>query len=409
MPLLMPCEDLQPGMQLNETFMFRGRVMLSGKKILTRSDVDVLRRQYPDTTLKVSDPIFYSLTEFENDARDRDVTACVTHQIRLIMADVRRKFGQHTNLSGIDFPRIKNAVASVVEFLRNNPESTAQISRTASTPGYPSKHAGNVFYLSMLLGAAVQDYLLHERQRHLLNTLASLLAIDLKPLGLGAMFFDVAMAQVPHFFDEQYQLTAADFQYIREHPRTGEEMLPDTLPPLAKLVVRGHHETYDGTGYPGSWPMEQQHVFVRIVRICDAFDAATSRKFFRAAKSPTRALWEMSYGPYRNYYDPTLVKVFLSIIQPFPIGTVLTLEDGYGAVVTKYNHESPFTPWAVVMFDPYGERLTEDELLGPRTVGEGFLKIKRAGMEDLSFLNEAPPELAERPRAFSNFMETAYP
>jgi len=397
MPLLMPCEDLQPGMQLNEAFMFHGRVMLTGKKILTGSDVDILRRQYPDTTLKVSDPILYSLAEFENGSQDRELAANVTYPIRSIMADVQRKFGQHTNLSGVDFSRIKNTVASVIEFLTNNPVSTAQINRTASIPGYPSKHAGNVFYLSMLLGAALS------------NNPASSPAMDLRPLGLGAIFFDTAMTKVPHFFDERYQLTAADFEYIREHPRTGAEMLPDTLPPLAKQVVRGHHETCDGTG-PESWTMEQQHLFVRIVRICDAFDAATSNQFFRATKSPVRVLWEMSYGPYRHCYDPALMKIFLSIMQPFPIGTVLTLEDGYGAMVMKYNNKSPFSPSAMVMLDPYGERLPEELLLGPMTIGKGnSLKIKSAGTEDLSFLNEAPPELAERPRTFSNFMETAYP
>jgi len=141
--------------------------------------------------------------------------------------------------------------------------------------------------------------------------------------------------------------------------------------------------------------MEKLHVFVRIVRICDAFDAATSQKFFRASKSPAKALWEMAYGPFRNCYDPTLMKVFLSIIQPFPIGTVLTLEDGRGAVVVKYNRKSPFAPTVVVAFDPNRERLPKEQLVGPVNIGEGNdLKLKSAGNEDLSFLQKMPPEVA---------------
>jgi hypothetical protein len=176
------------------------------------------------------------------------------------------------------------------------------------------------------------------------------------------------------------------------------------------MVVRGHHENCDATGYPEGWPEEKLHVFLRIVRICDAFDAATSQKFFRACKSPARVLWEMAYGPFRKCYDPTLMKVFLSIIQPFPIGTVLTLEDGRGAVVVKYNRTSPFAPTVMVAFDQQGERLPKEMLVGPINIGEGnSLKLKSAGTEDLSFLYEASPKPTKRPAIFNTLLEMAYP
>ena len=70
------------------------------------------------------------------------------------------------------------------------------------------------------------------------------------------------------------------------------------MPSAAKMVVRWHHENFDGSGYPDRKPGSSLHVFVRIARICDAFDAATSEKFYKQAKSPVRALWEMTFGPY---------------------------------------------------------------------------------------------------------------
>ena len=54
MPLLFNCPDLQPGMRLAEAFMFRGRVMIPGGKVLTDNDVDVLRRKYPEASFRVS-------------------------------------------------------------------------------------------------------------------------------------------------------------------------------------------------------------------------------------------------------------------------------------------------------------------------------------------------------------------
>ncbi|MCL2641280.1 MAG: hypothetical protein FWD53_10575 [Phycisphaerales bacterium] len=411
MPLLVTSQDLQPGMRLAEAFRLNGRTMLPGGKVLNADDIEILQRKYTEIIFKVGDPVLDSLVEFEDDTREREVATTVTHQIQSTMTDVQQKFGQRTDMGGVDFSRIKNTVSSVVEFLHGNPVSAALINRTASGLGYLPEHAGNVFYLSMVLGAAVRDYVVRERQRQTsASTLTQSVATDLKPLGLGAMFLDIAMTQLPQIFDERYELTDADRKFIREHPKAGADLLPETFPPVTKMIVRNHHENCDGTGYPDSLPGERLHVFSRIVRICDAFDAATSQKYFKAAKSPARVLWEMAYGPYQNCYDPTLMRVFLSIIQPFPIGTLLTLEDGRGAVVTKYNRQSPFAPTVLVAFDPHGVKLSQEKLTEPVTIGEGnSLKLKSAWTEDLSFLQDKSPLPAQRSTALNNLLEMAYP
>ncbi len=61
MPLLLTCQDLQIGMRLAEAFVWRGRVMLPGGKVLTDSDVEVLRRAYPNVSVKVGDPVLDGL------------------------------------------------------------------------------------------------------------------------------------------------------------------------------------------------------------------------------------------------------------------------------------------------------------------------------------------------------------
>ena len=76
----------------------------------------------------------------------------------------------------------------------------------------------------------------------------------------------------------------------------------------------------DGSGYPDGLGGDQLHVFTRIVRIADAFDAATSTSVYKEAKSPVRVLWEISTGPYARFYDPALVRTLTKLVQPFPIG-----------------------------------------------------------------------------------------
>ena len=171
--------------------------------------------------------------------------------------------------------------------------SAALISRNGTEQGYLAEHAGNVFYLSMVLGAAVRDYVVRERQRQTsASNLTHAVAMDLLPLGLGAMFLDVAMTPLEHVFVPGYELSDEDRKLIYEHPSAGADMLPESMPSAAKMIVRWHHENFDGSGYPDKRPGSGLHVFVRIARVCDAFDAATSAKFYSGApKSPVRALW----------------------------------------------------------------------------------------------------------------------
>ncbi|HVS70535.1 MAG TPA: HD domain-containing phosphohydrolase [Phycisphaerae bacterium] len=413
MPLLVTSLDAQPGMRLAEAFVYRGRVMLPGGKTLTPDDVATLQRKYPDVLLRVGDPVLDALAAFEDDRRERDAAATVTQQITEKVAFVQQKVTDHTDLSTVDFGRLRTSVETVIDFLKNNPVSAALIERQNESGGYLAEHAGNVFYLSMVLGSAVRDYIVRERQRQTnASSLSPSVAMDLLPLGLGAMLMDVAMAPLAHVFKPGYVLTPQDREAIFNHPLVGADMLPDTLPAAAKMIVRWHHENFDGTGYPHRRPGPSLHVFVRIARICDAFDAATSNRMYGRAKSAARALWEMSAGPFRKCYDPVLMKVFGTVIQPFPVGAKVRLTDGRYAVVVKYNRKNAFQPVVLVAFDAAGQAFPAKEVIGPLTIGEGNdLRLGSYQGEDLSFLAEAAPPAEDRAEgaAFEDLLEAAYP
>jgi HD-GYP domain-containing protein (c-di-GMP phosphodiesterase class II) len=400
-------------MRLAEAFLFKGRMMLPGGKSITTDDVGILQRKFPDVMLKVGDPVLDSLVNFEDDRREREVAREVTQKIASVMGEVQQKFGQRANLSGLDFNGVQRTVTGVVDYLKDNPVSAALLTRGGSEQDYLAEHAGNVFYLCMVLGSAVRDYVVRERQRQTsASHLSHAVAMNLLPLGLGAMFLDIGMSGLQHIFAPGYELTTEDRQGIFNHPTVGADMLPESLPPLARLIVRSHHENFDGTGYPARKPGPGLHVFVRIARICDAFDAATSDKLYRKAKTAVRVLWEMSAGPYRKCYDPVLMKVFSGVIQPFPIGAKLKLVDGRTAVVVRYNRKAPFQPTVVVAFGPNGERLGPDQLMGPLNVGDGnALELQSFGEEDLAYMRDAvaPEPLTLDAAAFHELTDAAYP
>lgn len=402
--------------------MLRGRTMLPGGKVLTGEDVDILKRKYPDVVLKVGDPILDSLVEFEDDSRDREVATTARARIVATVTDCHHRLATQSSHGGIDYNKARSVVADVMEYLAQNPVSSALLDRNMDSSSPLAEHAGTVFYLSMVLGSAVRDYVMRERQRQTSAAkLSGNIAMDLLPLGLGAMFMDIGMMPLTHIFAEGYKLTDADRKMIREHPVVGADLLPEHLPTGVKLIVRTHHENYDGSGYPGAQAGPSLHVFTRIARICDAFAAATGMRAYKGRKSPARAIWEMSAGPYQKFYDPVLMKVFASLIQPFPIGAKLKLADGTSAVVVRYNRRDPFKPSLVLAFAEDGSRLPQEALRPLESTDltpDAPTRIASYGGEDLEYLHEQPmplpivPESSKTkpsPLVVSSVLEAAYP
>jgi HD-GYP domain-containing protein (c-di-GMP phosphodiesterase class II) len=412
MPLLFGCKELQSGMRLAEAFVYRGRVMIPGNKVLTSSDIGVLQRTYPDTSLRISDPVLDALADFEDDSGDREVAQVAAQKVASCVAETQQRFAQQTSLASVNFNSVRDAAGEVMDYIGRNPVSAALIDRSVDPNSPLAGHTGNVFYLSVVLGTAVRDYVMRERQRQTsASHLSATIAMNLLPLGLGAMFMDVGMYELQHLFAAGYTLTDADRAALHQHPIKGADLLPDTLPAGTKMVVRSHHENFDGSGYPDGQAGEKMHVFTRIVRLCDAFIAATSPRAHRAAKTPARTLWEMCRGPYRKCYDPELTKVFTGLIQPFPVGAKIRLRDGRYAVVVKYNRVDPFLPTAIIAFNEAGERLAEGQVKGPLIVGGGDLPLGSFDGEDLSFLKDLRDASERRPtkRQIESLVDAAYP
>ncbi len=318
------------------------------------------------------------------------------------MASVVERYTGRASLVDVGVQAVHACVLEVLEFLKANPVSAALLTRSLDAETYLAQHAGSVFYLSTLLGSVVREYVARERQRQsIAGSLQQNHVLDLVPLGLGAMFADVGMVPLKHLLTENRPLTPEERDAIRQHPIAGANMLASNFSPLAKMVVRTHHENYDGTGYPDGLERRKLHIFSRLVRIADAFDAATASNVFREAKSPVRVLWEMSQGPFRRFYDPALMKVFANLIQPFPIGAKLRMLDGRQAVVVRYNRTNSFEPFVLIAFDAEGKRLPDEQLTGPFQLNENHdLRVAAFGDEDLGYLyqskaREAPPPPSE--------------
>ena len=80
------------------------------------------------------------------------------------------------------------------------------------------------------------------------------------------------------------------------------------------LIIRAHHESWDGKGYPQGLKGEDIPYLARLLTIVDAFDAMTNDRPYYSAISPTEALRELKFCA-GVQFDAALVEQFEKYIS----------------------------------------------------------------------------------------------
>jgi putative nucleotidyltransferase with HDIG domain len=141
---------------------------------------------------------------------------------------------------------------------------------------------------------------------------------QLEVLGLGALLHDIGKIAVPDaILRKTGPLTRDETLAMRQHPVIGADIL-QRVPYLAAAApaVRGHHERWDGAGYPDRLIGEAIPIEARIIALADAFDAITTNRPYRRARSSEMALYELRNESGKQF-DPALVKIFVEHATEF--------------------------------------------------------------------------------------------
>jgi putative nucleotidyltransferase with HDIG domain len=134
---------------------------------------------------------------------------------------------------------------------------------------------------------------------------------DLDVLQRAGMLHDIGKVGVPdHVLLKPGALDAAERAIIESHVTIGYEMLRD-LPFLREALpaIRGHHERWDGRGYPDRLAGEGIHLYARIMTVADSFDAMTSARPYRAALGVDEAARRLRADA-GTQFDPAAIKAF---------------------------------------------------------------------------------------------------
>ncbi|KAB3536334.1 HD-GYP domain-containing protein [Alkaliphilus pronyensis] len=176
---------------------------------------------------------------------------------------------------------------------------------------------------------------------------------QLEDLGIGALLHDVGKVLTPSsILKKPSILNSCEYEEIKKHSTEGYNIIKyiDGVSEDSCIIVRDHHERYDGTGYPSGLKGKEIHEYARIVAICDVFDALTSNRPYREKISPHNAI-EYIVALGNKQFDLEILKVLLKRINIYPIGTHVLLESGDKGVVIEANLELPTRPIIQVYSD----------------------------------------------------------
>ncbi len=170
----------------------------------------------------------------------------------------------------------------------------------ATTDEYTGSHSKSVVVLAHQVGEALG---LDETQ--------------MRDLEFGALLHDVGKIEVPNsVLNKPGRLTDDEMALMRTHTVEGEQMLNRIGGVLgdAGVIVRTHHEWWDGTGYPDGLAGEEIPIAARVISACDAFNAMTTDRAYRKAMPLGAAVAELEAGS-GTQFDPSVVSALLEIVR----------------------------------------------------------------------------------------------
>lgn len=280
--------------------------------------------------------------EVEGILSDRQIIKSVQQVKKILMnvAEPNQK-GVSKMIRHEDIHAVGNLIKELIEALENSEATLFTVVDLMSADMYTYQHSVNVAILSILTCRSLgYDY---ETTKH---------------IAMGALLHDVGKALVKdNLIQKKEKLSDTEMKEVKSHVVYGYDLVKDeiTLSGYTKQIVRLHHEKRDGSGYPLALKEIEIPDYVRIVTICDMFDAMTSNRIYRK-KMPVYKVLDILLAETIYRIDPVIYQMFIKNICIYPPGTGVRLDDGRLGIVERYNQFSPTRPVVRMFVDESGIR-----------------------------------------------------
>ena len=139
---------------------------------------------------------------------------------------------------------------------------------------------------------------------------------QIRAIEAASLLHDMGKLAVPEYIlNKPGALTTAEFEKMKVHASVGADILSAIDFPYPVVpIVRHHHESWDGTGYPDGLRGSQIPIGARILSVVDCFDALTSDRPYRPRLSDAEAIGILLERR-GTMYDPLIVDAFINVYK----------------------------------------------------------------------------------------------
>ncbi|MEP0815211.1 MAG: HD domain-containing protein [bacterium] len=266
------------------------------------------------------------------------VESAVPHEIydRAVAASAAA-FLDAANGTLTDFSPLFNCANELAERVKFTGGEVYKPLDTPSPDLYYTRHGVNVavLLLSVMDGAAEE--------------------VGKAQVAMGGLLHDIGKAHVPGtILFKQGALSEDEWNAVRDHVSHSMKHLAAAIEvaPEIRGMIEGHHEKWNGTGYPAGKAGEDIPALARWLTCCDVYDALTTTRAHQGRVAPPIAL-ELLLQSAGSHFDPDVAGKISLRLGTYPVGSYLLLDvDRTALVVRNFPGDAPDRPEVVpVTFD----------------------------------------------------------
>ncbi|MBP5588116.1 MAG: HD domain-containing protein [Treponema sp.] len=196
---------------------------------------------------------------------------------------------------------------------------------------------------------------------------------QLQELGVSCILHEIGMLKLPSYlYLSEKKFSHAERAKIATHPLLGYQIINQADFPISvQRAILEHHEKEDGSGYPQNLVSEKISNYAKIISVVCSYEAMSSPRNFREARSTYDAMVEMLKNQ-NSKYNGDVIKALLYSLSIYPIGAYVYLANGKIGQVCDVNSDNPKNPIVQIL----GEKAADGD---PRTIetDDGINKIVR--------------------------------
>jgi HD-GYP domain-containing protein (c-di-GMP phosphodiesterase class II) len=387
-------EELKPGMRFDKPVYIDSNNIFIGAHITIKEDDIKKLMRWGVSDLETAGTMVSSKEEIKHYSA-RTETQAISDSKKII-ADYNNLLKKRKNLIEVHkkackavgdiYSAIKNsenfisddlelALSDIIDLIKDNNNIFLFLYGLDEGKNYLMYHSVNVTFYALLIGIGLKYS-----------------PVKLRELGLGTLLIDAGMAKIPVYIThKQSALTEQEFNLIKTHPIHGYKCLRDLgkVKESIALISLQHQEQFDGSGYPRGLKGTAISEYARIATIADSYEAQIVNRSYKKKQLFYHAMKQL-VAQGSNKFDPVILRIFMSKMSVYPIGSIVELNDNSIGIVIGSAQDKPLRPIIKLVFDSNRKKIEETTILSlPEESAFFIVKVldeKEAGVNLLEVL-----------------------